>query len=211
MPPRIAARSNARSATSPGSTDSDTSSQAHVLAGEVYAHRKKLDLSLEALAEASGVSKSMISKIERAEAVPSTAVLSRLAEALGVTFSRLMAPATEREVLHIPAARQPILRDEASGFLRRCISPVLPGRGIDWVLNTLPPRATTGEFVAHKRGVSEYIFVLRGKLSAVVGDRTITVAEGDSLYFEADAGHAFTNIGSGPCDYFLVIDSYGRR
>ena len=63
--------------------------------------------------------------------VPSTVVLSRLAEALGVTFSRLMAPATEREILVIPASRQPILRDEASGYLRRCISPVLPGRGID--------------------------------------------------------------------------------
>lgn len=200
-----------RSATSPRSAEADSRSQVAILAGEVYAHRKKLNLSLEALAETSGVSKSMISKIERAEAVPSTAVLSRLAEALGVTFSRLMSPATEREVLHIPAARQPILRDEASGFLRRCISPVLPGRGIDWVLNTLPPRATTGEFVAHRRGVSEYIFVLKGKLSAVIGDRTIVVAEGDSLYFEADAGHAFTNIGSGPCEYFLVIDSSGMR
>lgn len=191
--------------------EADARSQTDILAEEVKRHRKLRGLPLEALAELSGVSRSMISKIERGEAVPSTAVLSRLAEALGVTFSRLMASATEREVLHIPAARQPILRDETSGFLRRCISPVLPGRGIDWVLNTLPPRATTGEFVAHRRGVSEYIYVLKGKLSAVIGDRTLVVAEGDSLYFEADAGHSFTNIGSAPCEYFLVIDSSGLR
>lgn len=191
--------------------DSGERSQLDVLADEVRIHRKQRGLSLEGLAELSGVSRSMISKIERAEAVPSTTVLSRLAEALGVTFSRLMAPATEREVLHIPASRQPVLRDEASGFLRRCISPVLPGRGVDWVLNTLPPKATTGEFVAHRRGVSEYIYVLKGRLSASVGDRSIVLAEGDSLYFEADAGHAFTNIGSGPCEYFLVIDSSGLR
>ena len=200
-----------RSAKNPRPNEYEAQSQFQVLASEVHAHRKKLNLSLEALAEASGVSKSMISKIERAEAIPSTAVLSRLAEALGVTFSRLMAPATEREVLHIPAARQPILRDDASGFLRRCISPVLPGRGIDWVLNTLPPNATTGEFIGHKHGVAEYIYVLKGKLSAVVGERTIVVAQGDSLYFEADTGHAFTNIGAGPCEYFLVIDSSRRR
>jgi len=186
-------------------------SQLEILAEEVRIHRKQRGLPLEALAELSGVSRSMISKIERAEAVPSTAVLSRLAEALGVTFSRLMAPATEREVLHIPAGRQPVLRDDASGFLRRCISPVLPGRGIDWVLNTLPPKATTGEFVAHRRGVSEYIYVLKGRLNATVGDRSIVLSEGDSLYFEADAGHAFTNIGSSPCEYFLVIDSSGLR
>jgi transcriptional regulator with XRE-family HTH domain len=191
--------------------DDSARSQTDVLAEEVRLHRKQRDLSLEQLAELSGVSRSMISKIERAEAVPSTAILSRLAEALGVTFSRLMAPAEEREILHIPASRQPILRDEHSGFRRRCISPVLPGRGIDWVLNTLPPRASTGEFVAHRRGISEYIFVAKGRLSATIGDRTILLAEGDSLYFEATTGHTFTNVGSGDCEYFLVIDASGLR
>lgn len=191
--------------------DAQSRSQLEVMADEVRRHRKRRELSLEGLASLSGVSRSMISKIERAEATPSTAVLSRLAEALGVTFSRLMAPAAEREVLLIPASRQPVLKDEQSGFLRRCLSPVLPGRGVDWVLNTLPAGAATGEFVAHRRGVSEYIYVLKGRLRAVVGERVIAVGEGDSLYFEADAGHSFTNIGSGPCEYFLVIDSSRLR
>jgi transcriptional regulator with XRE-family HTH domain len=191
--------------------EAETRSQIQVLAEEIRRRRKEQDLSLEALASLSGVSRSMISKIERGEAVPSTAVLSRLAEALGVTFSRLMAPTTEVEVLLIPASRQPVLRDEASGFLRRCLSPVLPGRGIDWVLNTLPPGATTGEFVAHRRGVSEYIFVLKGRLRATIGDRAVVVEEGDSLYFEADAGHAFTNLGTEACQYFLVIDATRLR
>ena len=191
--------------------DAEARSQIQVLAEEIRRRRRERDLSLEALAALSGVSRSMISKIERGEAVPSTAVLSRLAEALGVTFSRLMAPATEVEVLLIPASRQPVLRDEASGFLRRCLSPVLPGRGIDWVLNTLPPGATTGEFVAHRRGVSEYIFVLKGRLRATIGDRAVVVEEGDSLYFEADAGHAFTNLGTDACQYFLVIDATRLR
>ncbi len=163
--------------------EAEARSQIQVLADEIRRRRRERDLSLEALASLSGVSRSMISKIERGEAAPSTVVLSRLAEALGVTFSRLMSPATEVEVLLIPASRQPVLRDEASGFLRRCLSPVLPGRGIDWVLNTLPPGATTGEFVAHRRGVSEYIFVLKGRLRATIGDRAVGVEEGDSLYF----------------------------
>lgn len=191
--------------------EAEARSQIQVLADEIRRRRRERDLSLEALASLSGVSRSMISKIERGEAAPSTVVLSRLAEALGVTFSRLMSPATEVEVLLIPASRQPVLRDEASGFLRRCLSPVLPGRGIDWVLNTLPPDATTGEFVAHRRGVSEYIFVLKGRLRATIGDRAVVVEEGDSLYFEADAGHAFTNLGTEACQYFLVIDATRLR
>jgi transcriptional regulator with XRE-family HTH domain len=191
----------------PDGAASGDRAQVEVLAGEVRRHRKERGLSLEGLSALSGVSRSMISKVERAEAVPSTTVLSRLAEALGVTFSRLMAPPTEREILLIPADRQPILRDGESGFLRRCISPVLPGRGIDWVLNTVPPGGSSGRFVGHRRGVSEYIYVLDGRLKAHVGDRAVILEEGDSLYFEADADHAFENVGEGECRYFLVIDA----
>jgi len=182
-------------------------SQLSVLADEIRHFRRKNHFSLEMLADASGVSRSMISKIERCETTPSTVILSKLAEALGVTFSQLMAPAVEREIVHIPAGRQPVLRDDESGFLRRCISPVLPGRGIDWVLNTLPPEAETGSFVAHRRGVEEYIYVLRGRMRATIGDQRVTLNQGDSLYFQADADHSFLNLGKTQCEYFLVIDS----
>ncbi len=181
--------------------------QLSVLADEIRHFRKKNSFSLEMLADVSGVSRSMISKIERCETVPSTVILSKLAEALGVTFSQLMAPAVEREVVHIPAERQPVLRDDESGFLRRCISPVLPGRGIDWVLNTLPPAAETGTFVAHRRGVEEYIYVLRGRMRVTIGHQHATLKRGDSLYFQADVDHSFLNLGKTPCDYFLVIDT----
>lgn len=182
-------------------------SQLSVLADEIRHFRKKNHFSLEMLAEASGVSRSMISKIERCETVPSTVILSKLAEALGVTFSQLMAPAIEREIVHIPAARQPVLRDDETGFQRRCISPVLPGRGIDWVLNTLPPNAETGNFVAHRRGVEEYIYVLRGRMRVTIGEQRVILNQADSLYFQADASHSFLNLGKTPCDYFLVIDT----
>lgn len=191
--------------TDPMSSPLQDDAKVHI-AEEIRRLRREQSLSLQDLAARSGVSRSMISKVERAEAVPSTAVLSRLAEALGVTFSRLVAATSEREMIVIPASRQPVLRDEASGFLRRCISPVLPGRGIDWVLNTLPPGAATGEFAAHRPGVSEYIFVLKGRLRAVIGNQTAVLEMGDSLYFEADAAHSFTNTGTEPCEYFLVID-----
>jgi transcriptional regulator with XRE-family HTH domain/mannose-6-phosphate isomerase-like protein (cupin superfamily) len=196
-----------------GASDAEASEarQRAVIATELKRYRKSRNLSLEQFAGLSGVSKSMISKLERQESIPSTVILSKLAEALGVTFSRLMAPPVEREILLIPAARQPVLRDEVSGFTRRCLSPVLPGRGIDWVLNTLPPGGTTGEFVGHRRGVEEYIYVLKGQLVARIGDSSMALQQGDSLYFEADAGHAFTNAGSDVCEYFLVIDGSKLR
>lgn len=185
--------------------------QLAVLGREIHAHRRRKQWSLEQLSEQSGVSRSMISKIERCEAVPSTTVLAKIAEALGVTFSTLMSRPVDNEVIHIKASTQPVLRDETTGFTRRCLSPVLPGRGIDWVLNTLPPRATAGEFQAHRRGVEEYIYVLDGRLKAVVGSEVVTLETGDSLYFQADATHSFTNAGTRDCTYFLVIDASRLR
>ncbi len=169
--------------------------------------RKAQQLSLDQLAQKAGVSRAMISRIERDEAVPTTTVLAKLAEALGLTFSQLMSRSDEQEILRIPVKSQPVLRDEESGFVRRCLSPVLPGRGIDFVMNTLPPRATAGDFGAHRRGVEEYIFVQTGRLKAVIGGEVVTLEEGDSLYFQADANHSFINVGACDCVYFLIIDS----
>jgi len=111
-------------------TDAENQVQLEVLAEELRRHRKLRGLSLEALAAQSSVSKSMISKIERAEATPSTAVLARLAEALGVTFSRLMAPVDVREILVIPAARQPVLpsQPQDAAWLLRFSTTAAPAR-----------------------------------------------------------------------------------
>lgn len=195
------------STTAPSARETTGQAASDRVAFSVREARKTQRMSLEQLSEKAGVSRSMISKIERGEAVPSTTVLAKLAEALDLTFSQLMSRSNEQEILHIPANRQPVLKDEETGFTRRCLSPVLPGRGIDWVLNTLPPRATAGDFGAHKRGVEEYIHVQVGRLKAVIGSEVVTLEEGDSLYFQADANHSFINVGRHDCVYLLIIDS----
>ncbi|MCG6204712.1 XRE family transcriptional regulator [Rhodopseudomonas sp. HC1] len=187
------------------------SEQLRVLAEELRRHRKAKQLSLEALSTLSGVSRSMISKVERGETVPSTSTLSRLAEALGTTFSQLMAHPVESEIIVIPADRQPILSDATSGYQRRCISPVLPGRGVDWVLNTVPPRGTTGEFVGHRHGVEEYIYMLKGRLEVRLGARRVMLNTGDAIYFQAQEAHQFTNPDDSECEYFLIINSSSLR
>ena len=73
---------------------------------------------------------------------------------------------------------KPVLRDEELCYLRRCLSPVLPGRGVDWVLNTLPPGSDTGEFTAHRHGVEEYIYVRSGRLGVRIGDKSVTLEAG---------------------------------
>jgi transcriptional regulator with XRE-family HTH domain len=173
--------------------------------------RRTRGYSIEKLSELSGVSKSMISKIERGEATPSTTVLAKVAEALEVTFSEMMAPEQDREVIVLPLQRQPVLSDPDTGHLRRCLAPILPARGIDWVMNVLPPDTSTGAFVPHRRGVEEYIHVLRGSLRAILDGVNYDLGEGDALYFQAHIPHEFKNLGKGPCTYYLIINSHKIR
>jgi transcriptional regulator with XRE-family HTH domain len=202
---RVATPPKAEESTPP---KSDRLQQMTHLAEALRTRRKAKGLAIEQLAELSGVSRSMISKVERGEAVPSTSVLSLLAEALGVTFSQLLVDQQEQEVVVLPKRVQPVMRDQASGYTRRCISPILPGRGVDWVLNTLPPGSSSGEFAAHRRGTDEYIYVLQGSLEAHLGeDQVHRLEAGDALYFQAVQAHEFRNVGRGQCEYFLVIDS----
>ena len=104
---------------------------------------------------------------------------------------------------------RPIYVDEKSGFQRHLLSPSFPSRGIEFVLNTIPPHEESGVFPAHKFGVKEYIFVESGKLRAELGNGIFKdeLDEGDSFFFEADTEHRFINIGDEVCRYFLVIDS----
>lgn len=173
--------------------------------------RKAKSYSIETLANLSGVSKSMISKIERGEASPSTVVLAKVAEALAVTFSEMIAPRQDREVIVLPTERQPVLSDPETGHTRRCLAPILPARGIDWVMNVLPQGASTGSFVAHRCGVEEYIHVLQGRLRAILDGACYELYEGDALYFQAHIPHEFENFGTGPCTYYLIINSQKAR
>ena len=167
-------------------------------------------LSLDRLATLSGVSRSAISKIERDEVTPGTTRLSALAEALDTTFAELMSPAARGEVVVLKRADQPVLVDERSGFTRRCIAPILPSRGLDWVHNTLPAGREAASFVPHRHGVEEYIYVLEGVLDARVGGRRVRLEAGDALYFEAQVPHEFAAAGLDDCRYLLIIDSRAR-
>ena len=189
---------------------SEPATETVTLGRRLRERRLKRGLSLEVLASRCGLSRSGLSKIERGEVVPSTTNLSRIAEALGTSFAALMSPASEGEVVVLRAEDQPVMKDGRSGFTRRCIAPILPSRGLDWVLNHLPAGESTGVFVPHRAGVDEYIYVLSGRLEARLGRARHALEEGDALYFQAQVAHEFVATEDGACDYLLIIDNQTR-
>lgn len=177
------------------------------LGGRLRSLRQKRHLSLDQVAQASGVSRSTISKIELGQVVPGTAILAKLVETLGTSFAAIMSTESVGETVVLRSQDQPVLRDETTGFTRRCIAPILPSRGLDWVLNDLPPGQSTGTFVPHRIGVEEYIYVLSGRLHATLGQEDHVLEQGDALYFQAHIPHTFTADDTTPCQYFLIIDN----
>jgi quercetin dioxygenase-like cupin family protein/DNA-binding XRE family transcriptional regulator len=166
-------------------------------------------LTLEALAGRSGVSRAMISKLERGEKTPTLVVAAKVAEGLGIGLSQLMGVEERREVVVVPRDRRMVIRDPETGFERQLLSPSFGGRGVEFIRNVVPEGSTSGEFPPHHRGVEEYVAVEKGRLRAVLGGEEHLLEKGDALYFEADVSHRFDNVGEGECSYYLVIVSKG--
>jgi len=177
------------------------------LGGRVRELRRRRDLTLEELAGLSGVSRAMISKLERGEKNPTLVVAARLAEGLGVTLSQLAGMEERREVVVVPREKRMVMRDPETGFERQLLSPNFVGRGVEFIRSEIPENSTSGEFPPHRQGVEEHIVVERGSLRAMLAGEEYFLGEGDALYFEADMPHRFDNVGKGTCSYYLVISS----
>src|ERR687894_256830 len=175
----------------------------------VRGFRRERGLTLEGLAERSGVSRAMISKLERGEKNPTLVVVAKVAEGLGVTLSQLVGVEEKREVVVVPRGGRMVMRDPETGFERQLLSPNFAGRGVEFIHNEIPEGSTSGEFPPHRRGVEEHIVVERGSLRAILGGEEYLLGEGDALYFEADVEHRFDNAGADTCSYYLVISSRG--
>lgn len=171
--------------------------------------RKSRNLTIQELSKMSKVSTSMLSQIEREEKNPTINVACQIAEALDTTLSALLEQQEKSNVVVIREDERLVYRDGKSGFQRHLLSPSFPARGIEFILNIVPPQNESGLFPPHKKGVKEFIYIAQGSLRVELGNGTFIdeLHKGDSLYFEADTEHRFINLEDTECHYFLVIDS----
>jgi transcriptional regulator with XRE-family HTH domain len=176
------------------------------IAARVRDLRATRGLTLELLAERSGVSRSMISVIERGESSPTAALLEKLASGLGVSLASLFdGPAPNRN----PVARraeQPQWRDPASGYVRRNVSPA----GVASPIQIVEVEFPAGAHVAFESGardtrVHQQIWVLDGAIEVSVGDARHQLRAGDCLAFVLDRPTAFRNRTRKAARYAVVI------
>ena len=178
------------------------------IAERVHALRASRGLTLDALAERSGVSRSMISSIERAECSPTAVLLERLAAALGVALASLFDGPDRNAKPVARLADQPRWRDPASGYIRRNVSPSGFASPIQIVEVEFPP----GAQVAYETGardvcVHQQVWVLEGDIDVRVGDDWHELHAGDCLAFILDRPTAFHNRTRQAARYAVVIVS----
>ena len=173
--------------------------------------RQTRALSLDELSRMAGVSKSMLSQIERAQANPTVAVVWRLANALGVTMADLLgsAPAPSApSIVLVQAQATPSLRNPDGSSELRILGPVELAGQFEWYELKLQPGGALNSD-AHEPGTREHLTVTAGTLEVSTGAsstvQTQRLKAGETVRYAVDIPHAIRNTGKTVATAWLVV------
>jgi transcriptional regulator with XRE-family HTH domain len=178
------------------------------LSERIRAERRDKGWTLDQFAEASGVSRAMISKIERGEVSPTAAILARLAAGLGTSLASLFSPPRSAEAHAGPALldweSQQDWTDPESGYVRRNVSP--PGSAADVVYVTFPAGARVAfDNDRRSEGIEQQVWILEGAMDLTIGGRTTSLSVGDCLRMRLEEPLVFHNPGEADARYIVVL------
>lgn len=175
------------------------------LAERLKALRLERGFSLDALAEASGVSRATLSRLENAEVSPTAQVLGRLCSAYGLTMSRLMLMVEGEGAAVLRAKDQPVWQDRRSGFTRRAVLPPAQGFAGEVVQGELKPGATITYDREPRAGIEHYFVMLEGGLTFTANGQSFDLLAGDSLRVKLFGPTAFAASGEGARYLIFVV------
>ncbi|WP_395745930.1 helix-turn-helix domain-containing protein [Prosthecobacter sp.] len=162
--------------------------------------------SLEELSTTSGVSRSMLSEIEREKANPTLTVTFRIARAFGLTLQELIesaeASASKIQVIRANDRAQVYRSDKQCEI--RTLSPINLEKDVEFYEMTLRPGGTLRS-QPHFEGTREFLTVEEGSVRIESDQNSEELAKGDSGTYRADVPHAIVNTGKGDALVFLVV------
>jgi transcriptional regulator with XRE-family HTH domain len=161
-------------------------------------------LSLEKLAQRSGVSRAMLGQIELGQSAPTINVLWKIARALEVPFSALISARTQSGALVLRSAESKLLTSKDRSFSSRALFPFDEPRRVEFYELRLAG-GSTEDADAHPPGTTENLVVTAGQIEIDVSGDTHRLETGDSILFEADTPHAYRNPGKVEAVMYLVM------
>jgi transcriptional regulator with XRE-family HTH domain len=180
-----------------------------LLCGRVKALRKKKGWTLEQLSAACGVSRSMLSEIERGNANPTLAVAFRIAGAFAMSLGDLVdAPAAPSRIDVIRADDRAYHYRTDKHVRIRTLSPLRLEKSVEYYEVTLSPG---GALVSspHFEGARELLTVQQGAVRVTSDGQSTELTRGDSAHYPADVPHAIKNTSREDAVIFLVV-TYAR-
>ncbi len=182
----------------------DRSDIHHRLAASLREARKARGLSLDAAAKLSGVSRSMVSQIERGESSPTVATLWALTQALQLDFAGLMEGTPTPGIEVTRAGFAPVI-DRGGVKIRILSAPETVGSHEVYELAFAAGARLTSD--AHSPGCREHLTVLAGRLSVTSGEATEMLEPGDVARYRADRGHEISAANGAARAILIVQDS----
>lgn len=169
--------------------------------------RQSRALSLDELSRKAGVSKSMLSQIERGQANPTVAVVWRLANALDVAMGDLLggAPAQARAAIDVLAAHAaPAIRSPDGLCELRILGPIALAGQFEWYALSIQPGGAL-ESQAHEKGTQEHLTNTAGTLEVRAGEQVQRIRSGETARYSADLPHRIGNVGKTVASAWLVV------
>lgn len=154
----------------------------------IRAVRRAQRLTVDSLAQASGLTRSFLSKVERGRSTASVAALLRIAQALSIPLSALFETSSTRQVLR--SSDYPQVNFGGERLTEFLLTPHAERR-IQVLLSKIRPGGGSGPELYPLPGEVEFLFVVSGVLEVTFADSTLTLQSGDAVTFDPASYRAF--------------------
>jgi transcriptional regulator with XRE-family HTH domain len=176
-----------------------------MLCDRVRELRRKKSWTLEQTSAACGVSRSMLSEIERGRANPTLAVAFRIAQAFGMSLADLVeAPAAGSRIDVIRADDRTYQYRSDRNCRIRTLSPLHLEKSVEYYEVSLRPGGALRS-LPHFEGARELLTVREGAVKVTSGGDNEELAVGDSAHYPADVAHSIENLGGEEAVIYLVV------
>lgn len=167
------------------------------IAKKIRQIRLERQMTQERLASMTGFSNAFISKIENYATIPSIGSLSKIATALGVNISTLFdeSPEDRQDIILVRRKERKKIAGPGSdiGFAYESLAYKKKKKIMEPFIIKYPPGSHVNELFEHEG--EEMVFILKGKIKLIYGDRIFILREGDTAYFNPSIPHRGESVG----------------
>lgn len=176
-----------------------------VIASNLRRLRVKNNLTLGQLSKVSGISKAILSDIEKGDGNPTVNTIWKIANGLNVPYTKLIED-TKKEVSLVRKSDLSVQFGETNEYRVYCYFENTPHRNFELVLVEQDSHSSNAS-IGHTKSGQEYVYVLQGTLKLNLKTTDYILNAGDAFVFDSSVDHAYFNEHDSPLS-FLVINFY---